>query len=153
MLWPEGFKEPTTGYACPFPSSPALAPPPGMVLEVYLQAGQDGLPQEAMAQFCDRSARALLKACGGDDLLVQFEPGPAEVRWAAPPPGEALWWIVPDRILLPGGSEMGGGDSCLVEALAGWEIASPFHERVMRVRLVEDDLQTGCAREVDEKCQ
>ncbi len=152
MLRPAGWQEPATGYACPFPMSPALAPPPGMALEIYLAGDGAQLNEEAMGTWCDRAARALLAACGGDGLLAELEAGPAEVHWA-PPPAEGLWWIVPERVVPPGGSTMGADGSCLAEALDDWAIAAIHRSAVIRVRLVEDDLQQGCARTVEERCQ
>jgi hypothetical protein len=60
MARPDGFEEMTSGYACPFPASPVLAPPPGMALEISQVGEQTGIVEEAMGQWCDRAARALL---------------------------------------------------------------------------------------------
>ena len=146
---PGGWEQPTQAYACPFPSTPGLVGPVGMAVELSLADGRSA-SEEAMASWCERTSVALASSCGADEILAAFELGVVESSYGQAP-GLGLWWMRPDHVGPAGGSTM--PVACAADALATVEIAALHADLTLRYRLIEDDLTTGCRRELDESCK
>jgi len=145
----QGWDQPTQAYACPFPSTPDRAGPVGMAVELSLAGGRSA-SEEALASWCERSAHALATHCAADEVIAAFELGVVESSYGqAPPTGP--WWLSPEHVGPSGGSTM--PVACAADALGTVEIAGLHADLVLRFRLIEDDLATGCRREIDESCK
>ena len=103
-----------------------------------------------MASWCERSSIALASRCGADEILTAFQLGVVEASYGQAPE-HGLWWMMPDHVGPTGGSTM--PIACAADALASIEIAALHADLVLRYRLIEDDLNTGCRRELDESCK
>ena len=144
----EGWDRPAAAYACPFPANPALAGPPGTILELSL-ADSRSAPEEALAVWCDRAAESLFLSCSADGLAEALEDGTVEVQFGDPP-GLGLWWLRPHEVRYPVG--IGSGDPCVEEALRTLSVAALHAGITIRFRLAEGVLESGCGRVVEEKC-
>lgn len=139
----------TQAYACPFPATPALTGPAGVALEISLADGRSA-SEEALASWCDRSARALASSCGADEVIDAFEMGVVESAYGDPP-GPGPWWLRPGHVAPSGASSM--PQACAADALSSLEIAATHAGVTLRYNLIEDDLSEGCRREIDEACK
>ncbi|MDP7111064.1 MAG: hypothetical protein QGH45_03830 [Myxococcota bacterium] len=144
-----GWDEEVAAYACPFPTLLATPAPAGYAVEMGVAGGRT-VSEEALASWCERAARELLRECGSDELTAAFADGDHAETAFGDPPGPGLWWLAPARVLPPGGV---GGEPCVSPALDRLRVAADHAGLILHVGLTEDDVEAGCRRQRLESCR
>jgi len=144
-----GWDEQAAAYACPFPTLLATPGPAGSAVEIGVDGGRTA-SEEALASWCERLARELLRECTGDELSGGFGEGVhAEITFGDPP-GPGLWWLAPARVVAPGGV---GGEPCVIPALDRLRVAADHAGLTLHLALTDDDVEAGCRRQRLESCR
>jgi hypothetical protein len=144
-----GWDEQVAAYACPFPTLLASPAPAGLAVEMGVAGGRT-VSEEALASWCERAARELLRECGSDELAAGFADGDHAETTFGDPPATGLWWLAPERIVPPGGV---GGEACVSPALDRLRVAADHAGLTLHVALTEDDVEAGCRRQRLESCR